>query len=190
MRRSWLFSLFLPLVAAACESALGPDRGDPAQFTFSEAIAYKCGSWSTATAPSQSLGLFDVYFKSSLAAGIEPPSRQDLERIVRFQGTIVQPFQVNGVRAILPVAAVPQLGAPAVLGVVQPNVLEHSVSLGFDEMGEGWRIYVHGGRIAWQASLTPDFFAVVPDTGIRGLSREASLRFMELTASGCGGRLQ
>ena len=179
-------TLVWSLVIAACGSPLGPDRGDPARFILTQAASYSCGAWSPRT-PAQPLGLFDIYFTSGPLESGRPPAPESLARVVQVGGTIVQPFQVNGTRAILPVRAVSRLNAALTIGVLNAHTTGHPLAIGFNVLGKESLIIAQGGHITWMASTFPDFYAIVPDTGIPALRSDPDLRFLELSLPSCNG---
>lgn len=179
-------SLCLLLGAIACGNAFGPERGDPAQFVVAQSTRYSCGSWSP-RAPTETVGLFDVYFKSGAVESGRAPSSSEVRTVVVHGGAIVQRFEVNGARAILPVDAVSKVGAALIVGVTDASTTGHPVSLGFSVSGKGGLIAAQGGRVLWMASNIPDFYAIIPDPGIPVIRGDRDLRFLELSLPSCNG---
>jgi hypothetical protein len=186
MRYGRLICLAALAWLSACSAPLGPDRGDPAQFLLASPATFVCGGWRPAR-PIEALGLFDIYFSSSPATSAKPASSASVRRLAAIGGTVVKRFHVNGVRAILPIAAAATLDARALLAVRDVELIEHQVDLGFTTSGKVGVILANGGRVVWMGTTIPDFFAIVPDAAIPRLWRDPDLRFLELSLPDCVG---
>jgi hypothetical protein len=173
-------------VLCACSTPLGPDRGAPEQFLLASPATFVCGNWQPA-APLEALGLFDVYFRSSLDKSAHPAASEDLRQLVAAGATVVSRFRVNGVRAILPVSAASAIDARALIAVRNVAITEHPVGVGFTVSGKSGVILAAGGRILWAASTIPDFLAIVPDAAVPQIWRDPDLRFLELNLPDCIG---
>lgn len=182
MRSHLLPAAVALLATVACQESLGPDRGDPAEYAFSTAVSFACGSWFPSQ-PATSLGLFDVELARNDGDLDDGPSRNQLRSIVRSGGTVIHSFHVDMVRAILPLAAVPALGASRVRGVTAPHDLTVRVFVGFHGAIDGSAILDLGGVIASMFGQT--VVAVLPDAAIPVLRRRPSIRYVEQVGSGC-----
>jgi hypothetical protein len=168
------------LLLAACGNALGPDRGDPASFLLARPAQFLCRGWSPVQ-PAEPLGLFDLYF------GIDgsPPSEAAVRKVVRYGGTVVRTFQVNGLRAIISPEAVTRLAPPYAASAASADRIEHHALVMFHVTGKGGLIIRNGGRVTWTYSDLRSFSAIVPDSAVALIRRDPDYRTLELPLPWC-----
>ena len=175
------------LIATACTNALGPDRGDPAQYAFTSPIRLLCGSWAPAL-PTQPLGLFDIYLDSNQLAADGGPTDAQSRVIVRLGGTIVYRYHLNIIRAILPWQAASRTGAGLVRGVMDARSTDVGVAVGFKTVIDPDLILTAGGRITYTFIHSPILFGYVPDARIPEIRSNTSVRYVErLEGGNCTG---
>lgn len=181
--------LVVGLGLAGCNTLVGPDRGDPAQFAFQTAVQFACRQWSPAR-PATSLGLFDVFLRYNPAEDrVDGPTDAQVRTVLRAGATIVHRFNFPAVRAILPISRIPDLAADVVRGVVDPQLTEVRVAIGFHQRIESDWITALGGRVTHTFSNTPTVFAIVPDASIPALRIHPGVRYVEqMDGGGCFGQ--
>ena len=149
--------------AVSCREAQRPvEYGEPAQYVLATPASFGCGAWYPA-APPERAGLFDVYYGNEGLA----PSMDDVQRAVHAGGAIVAHFHLPGFRAILPTAAVPDLGAMLVRSVTDASKLYQEVFVRFLAGTTDTDIVAaNGGRVLNVYASLAIVFASLPDSAI------------------------
>lgn len=201
MRRLFVFSLgrsrtiraivgmVLAATAGACGEALGPDRGNPAQYAFTDSVRFSCGGWKPGP-PTVALGLFDIpggldtiLTNLDTLAELQVQARERLvQRLLALDGTIVRKYNLLMVRAILPVARVPELGGDAtVYGVIRSELKQDTfrVFVGFRDGIFPAVIEARGGTILQAYGALDAVLALLPDPAVPAVQRDPSVRFVE-----------
>ncbi len=161
----------------ACGENLGPDRGDPARFKFSENFTFSCGAWYPRP-PDVTLGLFDVAVGRSASAPNDRPSDGAIRALVRAGGTVVYRFNVGKVRVILPIANAGALGKRLV-AVTDPRRAEDTVTVGFRGAIVTEEVTRLGGRILGRSDNTGTAIAWIPDPLVPNLRRVSRVEYVE-----------
>jgi hypothetical protein len=175
--------LSLALLSTACSDFLGPDRGDPAQYAFTDSVFYACGSWHPAP-PTSQLGLFDIPSgPASEAESFDEAKRRLIDRVLEANGTIVRRYNVVMVRAILPVNAIPGLQVSTVYGVVELNGDVVKVFVGFHGAIERSAIEARGGTVLQEYGAFGIVLAMISDHQVPALLRDLRVSFVEQALS-------
>lgn len=186
MRR---FALILAISAASgCGDYLGPDRGNPADYAFTQPYLYPLCSRTpeVPTLPNGlSLGLFDVLlFRNDERDAHAAPRSDEIRRIVQAGGTVVHTFNIPLVRTILPATALPTLSNVMIHGVTEPHRLDTRVFVGFHTTIVPDIVTGHGGTILQAYSSFPAVHAIVPDAAIPNLRKDSRVRYVESALGG------
>lgn len=174
-RRSHMRLLAAVCTAAvfACSEYLGPERGDPADYVI-DGVEYSCDLWSPEE-PEVEYGLFDVLWpRGDVNDSHDEPSASQRQTILDAGGTIVHTFNVPMIRAILPVAAIPEAfwGPISVTGVPDADEFPVAVFVGFyasDLSDIASVIESFDGVVHSVSAFTRAASATVPDESIPGL---------------------
>ena len=193
------FGLIVTLAAlVACQDAMGPDRGDPAQYALS-GVDYACSRWSPAE-PTARLGLFDVSFPPLQFQGLNstkggpPPSAEQRHMILALGGTIVHEFQLPIIRAILPTRNVPRLfasrtaGSDHLAGVSDPTDLTVYAAIGYTRaITAADTTYLQALGVHIQEVMTsfPSVHATIPDSAVGVLRARAEIQYVEPFGAAC-----
>lgn len=196
MLKHWVCFVGLFSVAA-CQDAMGPDRGDPAQYALS-GFAFYCSHWSPEQ-PTVKVGLFDVLFPATHYQGLNstkgglPPSDEQRHVILALGGTIVHQFQVPIIRAIFPINNVPRLFGsrttrPNYLrGISDPTDLNVSAAIGYTRaitVSDTAYLRALGVQINHVFSF-PAIQATLPDSAVGLLRARPEVQYVEAGGIGC-----
>jgi hypothetical protein len=165
----------------ACADVNGPMQfGDPARYVLATPASFLCRQWYPAR-PAAEYGLFDVYYARQDTA----PPADAIDLVVRAGGAVVAPFHLDGLRAILPIGAVPYLQANVARSVTDPAMLYHEVLIGFVGAPDSALVTAHGGRVLHVYDITPFVYASVPDSALPALRADPRVTAVEFNGIMC-----